>query len=70
MIDEKHQGQGYGTAALGLARQHVRSQTRGTRLVSSYRRGEFGPEGFYLKYGFRRPAACANGTEIEIAMDA
>jgi diamine N-acetyltransferase len=69
MIDHRYQARGYGRAALDLVRLHVCSETQGSRLVSSYRLGQHGPEGFYLRHGFRRTGRLrANGAEIEFAI--
>ena len=69
MIDHRHQGRGYGRGALDAARTHVRSRSQATRMISSYRPGDHGPEQFYLRYGFKKTGRLrANGTEVEIAL--
>lgn len=69
LIDYRYQARGHGRAALDLVRLHICNETKATRLLSSYRPGRHGPEGFYLHYGFHRTGRLrANGREIEIAI--
>lgn len=70
MIDQRHQRQGHGRAALELVCAHVRDTLKAHGLISSFIPGEQGPEAFYTAYGFRRTGRMrANGTEIEILLD-
>ena len=69
MLDQRYQRQGFGRCALDLTRTHFRARPGARRFVSSYVSGEFGPEDFYLRYGFQKTGATrADGREIEIAM--
>ena len=52
MIDEAHQGKGYGKRALGLVHDYVRTRPGGTQIFLSYVPAEGGPEGFYKAYGY------------------
>lgn len=52
MIDRKHQRKGYGTRALELLVDHVRTRPNATHLHVSYKTGEGSPEGFYTRFGF------------------
>jgi diamine N-acetyltransferase len=52
MIDEHHQRKGFGTRALELLIEHVRTRPNATHLYTSYKTGEGSPEGFYLRCGF------------------
>ena len=53
LIDEGHQRQGYGTAALDAVVAYVRSRGARSLLVSAHQ-GEGGPQPFYERYGFVR----------------
>ena len=70
MIDVRWQGQGYGTAALDLVVEYVRSRPDADRLLSSLVPGTTGsPRGFYLRYGFRPTGQWFDGEEvIELAL--
>jgi diamine N-acetyltransferase len=52
LIDVKHQGRGYGTRALDLVCDYVRTRPTGDVLMTSAVQGEGGPTPFYLRYGF------------------
>lgn len=52
MIDEKHQGKGYGRNAMDLLIQYSREQTGQKEFFLSCVPGEGSAEGFYEKYGF------------------
>jgi diamine N-acetyltransferase len=52
MIDERHQGRGYGRAAIGKAIAHVRAQPGAVELLTSVVPGEGSPGPFYQKLGF------------------
>ena len=52
MIDARHQGKGYGKAALDLLRDHVQALPGATELLCSYVAGDAGPGAFYRSYGF------------------
>jgi diamine N-acetyltransferase len=51
LIDERHQGRGYGAAALRQVAGLVRADGA-TELLTSYVPGEGGPAGFYRRLGF------------------
>jgi diamine N-acetyltransferase len=53
MIDAHHQGKGYGSDALELVHDYVRSRPGGTEIYLSYVPEEGGPEHFYKKYGYQ-----------------
>jgi diamine N-acetyltransferase len=53
LIDQHHQGRGYGTAALRLAVEHVRTRADARVLLTSTVQGPASPVGFYLRQGFR-----------------
>ena len=52
MIDAEHQGKGYGSQAVKLQVEHVKSNPNGAHILTNYKRGEHSPEGFYRKLGF------------------
>ena len=67
MIDHRYQQKGYGRQALDLICAFARDTLKSKCVVSSYVAGEHGPEGFYVKYGFRKTGRLRNkGSEIEI----
>jgi diamine N-acetyltransferase len=54
LVDQSHQGHGYGAAALRLAIEHVRTRPDARVLLTSVGQGPHTPLGFYLKQGFRQ----------------
>ena len=52
MIDQEHQGKGYGRRAMELVVDHVRGQPNARRVLLSFTPGADGPEGFYRRLGF------------------
>ena len=52
MIDARHQGKGYGSAALQLVHEYVRTRPRGTEIFLSYVPADGGPEDFYKAHGY------------------
>jgi len=52
LIDERHQGQGHGWAALDLVTAHLRTRPGADVLMTSVVPGPGSPMGFYLHYGF------------------
>ena len=51
LIDERHQGRGYGAAAVRQIAELVRAEGA-TELLTSYVPGDGGPAGFYQRLGF------------------
>ena len=64
LIDARCQCRGYGRAALDLAVAYVRTRPHAERLLVSFVPGEGSPEGFYLKYGFRRTGEVHDGEPV------
>lgn len=64
MVAGEHQGLGYGKRALDLVVEHVRGLPGATELRSSYVRGERGPQGFYLGYGFEETGEIDEGEHV------
>ena len=54
LIDVEHQGRGYGTRALDLTAEYVRTRPNGTELYTSAVEEPRSPLPFYLKYGFEK----------------
>ena len=52
LIDERHQHQGYGTAALDQVVDYLRSRPGADILWTSAGQGEGSPQPFYERYGF------------------
>lgn len=53
LIDHRHQGHGYGAAALARVREHLRTREDARVLITSVTQGPAMPIGFYLRQGFR-----------------
>ena len=53
LVDRQFQGRGYGTAALDLVVEHVRTRPDARVLLTSHVVGPTSPVTFYLHYGFR-----------------
>lgn len=64
MVAAEHQGKGYGKRALDLVVERVRGLSGATELLSSYVRGEHGPQGFYLGYGFEETGEVEEGEHV------
>jgi len=52
LIDEAFQGRGYGAAAIDAVVDYVRTRPDAEILWTSCGKGDDGPLGFYLRYGF------------------
>jgi diamine N-acetyltransferase len=69
MIDSHYQRLRYGQKALDLVCHHARSFNNVKWVLSSYVEGPYGPERFYLNYGFAKTGRSRNnGSEVEIAL--
>jgi diamine N-acetyltransferase len=64
LIDQHHQGQGYGSAALDLVVQRLRTKKDALVLLTSYVDGPASPKSFYLRYGFRETGRVQAGEPI------
>ena len=69
MIDARYQRMGFGTGALSLVVEHVRSHPQATMLTTSYVPGNRSAERFYMKFGFRPLAGVNVSGEIELTYD-
>lgn len=54
LIDERYQGQGFGTATLDLIVEYFRGRPGVESLTTSAAEGEGSPITFYERYGFKR----------------
>jgi GNAT superfamily N-acetyltransferase len=54
LIDRRHQGRGYGTAALDLVADYFRRHPEVEIMRTSCGQGEGSPLGFYERYGFKQ----------------
>jgi diamine N-acetyltransferase len=71
MIAEQFQGRGYGTRAIELLIDYVRSRPGATTLMTSWVPGERGPAEFYRKLGFEPTGEIDEGEVVgRLALDA
>ena len=68
LIDQRYQGRGYGSAALRLAVEHVRTRSDARVLITSVAPGPASPVGFYLRQGFRLTGEVHQG-ELVLELD-
>lgn len=69
MIDSRFQGRGFGQSALGVICDYARSRPGIDHLLTSYAPGPYGPQNFYMRYGFVETGGTRNnGTEVEIVL--
>jgi diamine N-acetyltransferase len=68
LIDHRHQGHGYGSAALRLAAEHVRTHDDARVLLTSVVQGSASPVDFYLRQGFRLTGQVHDG-ELVLELD-
>ncbi len=61
LIDERHQGRGYGTATLDLTVGYFRGRPGVEALTTSAVQGEGSPIAFYERYGFERTGEVSDG---------
>jgi diamine N-acetyltransferase len=64
LIDARLQGRGFGTAALDLVADHVRTRPDAHVLLTSVVPGPACPIGFYLRYGFARTGEVFDGEDV------
>jgi len=70
LVDHRFQGQGYGTAALDLVVEHVRTRPDARVLLTSHVVGPTSPVTFYERYGFRLTGAVHDGEPLlELPLD-
>ena len=64
LVDRRFQGRGYGTAALDLVVEHVRTRPDARTLLVSHVVGPTSPGPFYEQYGFRPTGEVHEGEPI------
>jgi diamine N-acetyltransferase len=64
LIDARHQGRGYGHAAMALVIDVVRHAPGATDLFTSVAPGEGGPAAFYRSLGFESTGEWFDGEEV------
>jgi SAM-dependent methyltransferase len=64
MIDARHQGRGFGRAALALLVDHVRELPGAAALETSCVPGPDGPHGFYRSFGFEDTGRVEHGEDV------
>lgn len=64
MIDARHQGRGYGRAALELAIDAIRGRPGATEVLLSYVPAPGGPEAFYRQAGFQPTGQVIEGEVV------
>lgn len=67
MIDQRHQGRGYGRRALELVHDYVRTRPAGDRIYLSYVPADGGPERFYKSFGYV-DTGVEHGGELEAVL--
>ena len=68
MIDKQYQRRGYGHQAMKILIKHVKTRPKAKEFYTSFKKGEAGPEDFYLKMGFRHTGQEESG-EYLLKMD-
>lgn len=68
LVDQRRQGQGYGSAALWLAVEHLRTRPDAHVLITSCGLGPGSPLDFYLGQGFRSTGQMHQG-EMVLELD-
>ena len=64
LIDARRQRRGFGTAALDLVADYVRTRPHAEKLLTSVVPGPSSPVGFYLSCGFSRTGKVFEGEEV------
>ena len=64
MIDQEHQGKGFGYLAMEQAIAHVKSLPGAKELVTSYVPGDGNPSPFYYKLGFEETGEWEEGEKV------
>lgn len=64
MIDERHQGFGYGRKALELVMTHIRSRDKLGYMLTSCVEGGHSPKSFYIAFGFRETGEIIDGETV------
>jgi diamine N-acetyltransferase len=68
LVDKRHQGRGYGRAAVRIVADIVRANGA-AELLTSCVPGDFGPEQFYLRIGFTPTGELDENGEVILALN-
>jgi GNAT superfamily N-acetyltransferase len=69
LIDERYQGQGFGTATLNLVVEHFRGRPGVEALRTSAGQGDGSPIGFYERCGFERTGEIVFDDEVLLRLE-
>ena len=69
LVDERHQGRGYGRAAVSHVVTYVKTRPGATVLKVGARRGPGSPRAFYESLGFAPTGEVIDGDEDVLALD-
>ena len=64
MVDKDHQGKGYGSKAMELVIEHVKTLPGAIELLTSYVPGDGNPSPFYYKLGFVETGKIEDGEKV------
>ena len=64
MIAKEHQGKGYGSKAMDVIIEHVKTRPNATELTLSCVPGDDGPEQFYIRRGFEFTGEIDEGEKV------
>ena len=64
LVDARRQGQGFGTAALDLVVDYLRTRPGFEALLTSVVPGPTSPAGFYVRYGFSPVGQVFDGEDV------
>jgi diamine N-acetyltransferase len=64
IVDQRHQGQGFGALAIELVVEHLRTRPDARQLLTSAVPGPASPIGFYLRQGFRDTGVMHMGERV------
>jgi diamine N-acetyltransferase len=64
LVDERHQGRGYGAATIRLVVEHLLTRPDARVLLTSVVPGPLTPLGFYLRQGFRDTGVDHEGERV------
>ena len=68
-IDQRYQGQGYGTATLDLIAEYFRRRPEVKVMRTSAGQGKGSPIGFYERYGFERTGDIVFDNEVLLQLE-
>lgn len=69
MVDEKHQGKGYGSCAVKLLIKRITASPNAKKLVTSHLRGNGDAGSFYQKLGFKYTGQILHGHDHVMDID-